>query len=104
METGLCLASMVHTQCRVGLCGFEFLCLRRHQRVFAGVPGERKLRCVVRLGERRNGPDRRERGYTGRKGVRGSADGFVYVSCVGNPGDPGCVPYMICRKEDPYAV
>ena len=35
----------------IGINGFE--CPRGHQRVFAGVPGARKLRCVICPGERR---------------------------------------------------
>ena len=68
----------------VGISGFQ--CPRGHQRILAGEPGVRKLRCVVCVRE----PD-----LTGRNGLYwpqrggGSADGFVCVSsCVGNPSDP----------------
>jgi len=34
----------------VGIC--NFICQRGHQRIFAGIPGNRKLRCLVCRSER----------------------------------------------------
>src|SRR6516225_5223985 len=79
----------------VGISGFR--CPRGHQRAFAGVPGERKLRCVG------NWTWPEGMGLYWPESGRGSADGFVRVSSwVGNPGDPrdlGVVHSYVYRRS-----